>query len=139
MAQLNPYPTFNGNCMEAMNFYKKCLGGELIFQTIGESPMADKMPAKMKDYILHAMLSNSEFVMMATDCVTEQGLIKGNSVSLALICSSEKEIKNIYKKLSEGGNASHPLENTFRGAYFGNFTDNFGNRWVLNYDKNQKQ
>jgi len=77
MAQLNPYLTFNGNCREAMNFYKECLGGELIFQTIGESPMADRMPEKMKECILHATLSNSAMVIMATDCVPEQGLIKG--------------------------------------------------------------
>jgi PhnB protein len=138
MAQLNPYLTFNVNCRGAMNFYKECLGGELIFQTICDSPMAGKMPSRMKDCILHAMLSNDALVIMATDCVPEQGLIKGNSVSLALNCSSEKEIKNFYKKLSAGGHASHPLENTFLGTLFGTLTDKFGNHWVLNYDKNQK-
>jgi PhnB protein len=135
MAQLNLYLTFNGNCREAMNFYKECLGGELIFQTIGVSLMADKMPAKMKDCILHAKLSNDALVIMATDCVPENGLIKGNAVSLALNCSSEKEIKHLYKKLSAGGNAIHPLENTFWGALFGALTDKYGNNWLLNYNK----
>jgi len=139
MAQLNPYLTFNGNCREAMNFYKECLGGELIFQTIGESPMADRMPEKMKECILHATLSNSAMVIMATDCVPEQGLIKGNSVSLAINCSSEREIENFHEKLSAGSNASNPLENTFWGALFGTLTDKFGNHWLLNYDKNQHQ
>jgi PhnB protein len=54
MTQINSYLTFNGNCREAMNFYKDCLGGELNLQTIAESPLADKMPAQMKECILHA-------------------------------------------------------------------------------------
>jgi PhnB protein len=49
MTQINSYLTFNGNCREAMNFYKDCLGGELNLQTIAESPLADKMPAQMKE------------------------------------------------------------------------------------------
>ena len=49
MARLNPYLNFDNNCREAMNFYKECLGGELTLQTIGESPLCDKMPPQMKE------------------------------------------------------------------------------------------
>jgi PhnB protein len=44
-----------------MMFYKECLGGELVFQTIGESPLSEKMPKKMKDCILHSTLTNGSF------------------------------------------------------------------------------
>ena len=84
MAQLVSYLTFNGNCREAMTFYKACLGGELTFQIIGESPLAEKMPAQMKECILHATLINGDLIIMASDMVDENGLIKGNSVSLML-------------------------------------------------------
>ena len=139
MTQINSYLTFNGNCLEAMTFYKECLGGELTFQTIGESPMADKMPQQMKDCILHATLVKGTLVLMGSDMVSESGLVKGNAVSLSLNCSSKEEIKTCYEKLSSGGKANHPLEDTFWGALFGNLTDKFGNHWLLNYDKNQKQ
>jgi PhnB protein len=138
MGQINTYLTFNGNCREAMVFYKDCLGAELTMQTIGESPMADKMPAQMKECILHSTLTDGVMTIMATDCVPPSGLIKGNSVSLCLNCNSEKEIRSFYNKLSSGGNADHPLEDTFWGALFGALTDKFGNHWLLNYDKNQK-
>jgi PhnB protein len=36
---LNPYLAFNGNCNEAMTFYKEALDGELSIQTFGDSPM----------------------------------------------------------------------------------------------------
>jgi PhnB protein len=138
MTNINAYLTFGGNCREAMSFYKDVLGGELQLQTIGESPMADKMPPDMKNYILHAQLTNGGLLLMGSDMVSEQGLQKGNAVSLMLACESEAAIKDCYKKLSAEGLASHPLEDTFWGALFGDLTDKYGNHWLLNFNKNQK-
>ena len=135
--QINSYLTFNGNCREAMTFYRDCLDGELDLQSIGESPMADKLPPQMKQRILHATLTKGDMVIMASDMVSEKGLIKGNSVSLMLNCSSEDEIKTLYAQLSRGGEATHPLEDTFWGALFGDLTDKFGNQWLLHFDRNQ--
>ena len=137
MTQLNPYLNFNGNCREAMNFYKDCLGGELTLQTIGESPLADKMPPQMKECILHASLVKDSLVLMGSDMVGEKGLIKGNNVSLAINCSSDEEIQNFYEKLSAGGNKDHVLEESFWGATFGDLTDKYGNHWLLNFEKNK--
>lgn len=136
MTQINSYLTFNGNCREAMTFYHSCLGGELNFQTIGESPMAGKLPAKMKECILHATLTKGTLVLMGSDMVPDSGLVKGNSVSLSLNCSSEEEIRSLYDSLSKGGEATHPLEVTFWNALFGDLTDKFGNHWILNYTLN---
>jgi PhnB protein len=137
VTQINTYLTFSGNCREAMAFYKDCLGGELSLQTIGESPLADKMPAQMKDCILHSTLTHGPLVIMASDMVSEKGLVKGNSVSLMLNCSSEEEIRHCYAKLSDGGQADHPLEISFWGALFGDLTDRYGNHWLLHFDKSQ--
>jgi PhnB protein len=137
MIQINAYLTFGGNCREAMNFYKDCLGGELTLQTIGESPLADKMPAAIKDCILHATLAKDNLILMASDMVSEKGLVKGNAVSLAINCSSEKEIQNFYEKLSVGGTKDHALEQSFWGATFGDLTDKYGNHWLLNFEKNK--
>lgn len=135
MANINSYLTFSGNCREAMNFYKQCLDGELIFQTIGESPMAKKMPAQMKDSILHATLTKDDLTLLGSDMVSEKGFVRGNAVSLMLNCSSEEELKNCYEKLSEGGEKTHPLEVTFWGALFGDLRDKFGNHWILHFHK----
>ncbi len=140
--KINSYLTFNGNCREAMHFYRECLGGELSFQTAGESPLSEKLPTKMKDCIVHSTLKNETFVIMASDMVNDKGLIKGNAVSLLLNCSSEEEIKNRYAKLSSGGEATYPPTVSFWGALFGNLIDKYGNHWILNYNrdlKNQNQ
>lgn len=136
MTQIHSYLTFNGNCREAMTFYQQCLGGELNFQTVGGSPLSKKMPKQMKDCILHATLTKEALVLQGSDMVPKTGLVKGNTVSLSLDCSSEKELKKVYAKLSEDGKANHPLEDTFWGALFGDLTDKFGNHWILNFNKN---
>jgi len=136
MTNIHSYLTFDGNCREAMTFYKNCLGGELRLQTIGESPLAEKMPQKMKKCILHATLTKGNLVLMGSDMVAEQGLKRGNTVSLMLNCGSETEIRKSYSKLSKGGKANHPLEVSFWGALFGDLTDRFGNHWLLHYHDN---
>jgi PhnB protein len=138
MKPINSYLTFNGNCREAMTFYRECLGGELSFQTIAESPLSEKMPEPMKSCILHAALVNGERIIMGTDLVSNKGLIKGNAVAMILNCSSEDEIKSIYRKLAEGGEENHPLEPGFWGALFGDLTDKYGNNWVLHYEATSK-
>ena len=132
---IQAYLTFNGNCREAMNFYKECLGGELFFQTIGESPLSDRMPPKMKAYILHSTLTRGSLVLMGSDMVPQSGLSIGNAVSLSLQCSSEEDLHTFYRKLSEGGTADHPIEVSFWGALFGDLTDKYGNHWLLNFQK----
>ncbi len=139
MAVINSYLSFNGNCREAMTFYKDCLGGKLTLQTIGESPLADKMPPQMKESIVHATLIKGDLVLMASDMIGEKGLLKGNAVSLMLNCETEKEIKKYYAKLSAGGHATHPLQISFWGALFGDLTDKFGNQWLLHFDKTKNQ
>src|SRR3989338_7364674 len=133
MTHIHAYLPFHGNCREAMTFYQSCLGGDLTFQTVGESPLSVKMPKPMKDYIVHATLRKEALVLQGSDMVPPSGLVKGNAVSLSLECSSEEEIKKVYDQLSTEGKADHPLEYTFWGALFGGLTDKYGNHWLINY------
>jgi PhnB protein len=139
MKTINPYLTFNGNCREAMEFYRECLGGELHFQTIGESPLSKTMPVKMKKLIVHAVLTNENFVLMGSDMTHDNGLVQGNAVAIILNFTNEKETRNCYKKLSKGGEQTYPLSISFWGILFGCLTDKYGNYWLLNYSKNPKK
>jgi PhnB protein len=135
MSQINSYLTFAGNCKEAMSFYQSCLGGELTFQTIGETPLSAEMPEEMKSRILHASLTGGNLRLMGSDMVPDGGMIRGNAVSLSLECNSEEEIRSTYEKLSAGGKKEHPIENTFWGALFGDLTDKYGNHWLLHFER----
>lgn len=134
MPTLNPYLTFNGNCREAMSYYKDCLGGEVSFLTAGESPVANQMPATYHDQILHSSLKTGDLEIMATDMRPEK-LNVGNDNHLCLICKSEEEMRSLFDKLSEGGKVNQPINQMFFGL-MGALTDKFGKRWLLEFDKN---
>lgn len=133
MTQINAYLIFNGQCREAMTFYKNCLGGELNLQTVAESPMAPDCPAAMQQNILHSTLTNGGLVLLGSDMGPSTGRSVGNNVTLSLDCSSEEEINKFYKGLSDGGNADQPLHKFFAGM-IGQLTDKYGVIWNLYYN-----
>lgn len=137
MPRLSSYLTFNGNCREAMTFYRDCLGGELILETIGDLPLSARIPCAMKTLVVHATLTKGELVIVGTDMGNEKQIVKGNAVSLMLDCDSEQEARSAYRKLADGGEATHPLEDSFWGALFGNLKDRFGNHWLVRFDRNE--
>src|SRR3989344_8360698 len=133
MAQLNPYLRFNDNkCREAMTFYKDCLGGELTFQTVGESPVAKDMPQEAHGKIMHAGLKSGKIEFFASDMMRDKAVV-GDNIALSLNCENEDEIKSLFSKLSAAGEVFMPLEKQFWGALFGVVTDKFGVEWMLNY------
>lgn len=138
MAQINAYLSFAGKCREAMTFYQACLGGELEFIVIEDSPMAESFPAALQKNILHASLAKGDMVFMATDMVGPDGMVKGNNVSLTITCDSEEEMNNYFSALSANGKVTHPLEDFFAGR-MGSLVDQFGMYWSVFYDKQSGQ
>jgi PhnB protein len=136
MAKLNPYLTFNGNCREAMNFYKEIFGGELSLMTGGESPAASQMPPQYHNAILHSSLKTVDFEIMATDMVPDK-FNEGNTVHLSLICKTEKELHSLFEKLSADAKISQPVDQMFFGL-MGTLTDKFAKSWLLVFETPQK-
>ena len=131
MIQLNVYLSFNGTCEEALNFYKDCLGGEIVsMQRFKDTPV----PAgdAQKDWVMHAEFRAGDIYFMASDVMPDQPVTSGNAVSLSLNVSDLAQQEDIFKKLSKGGHVLMPLQETFWGAKFGMLADRFGNRWLLN-------
>ena len=138
MAQLNAYLVFPGNCREGMDFYKRCLGGELTLMTIGDSPMTAQMPAEMHGKIMHSALTSGKMVLMASDNVGEEEYRPGNNIYLCLVCESKEEIETLFSKLSQGGRVRNPLKKEFFGTY-GDLTDRYGFNWMFQFGEGQPQ
>ena len=134
MTQLNPYIHFNGNCREAMTFYKDALGGELTLMTVGESPMASQLPADSHEKVMHASLKSGGFTLLASDMSGPGGFKKGSELSLTIVGSSKEETESFFSKLSAGGKVTHALKEEFFGLY-GDLTDMYGISWMFNYEK----
>lgn len=133
MKTLNVYLTFAGNCEEALNFYKDCLGGDFTFQRFGEAPMPSSEEQKNK--IMHAEFRSGDVYFMASDAMENMTINGGDNITLSLNFSEEKEQAAIFEKLSAGGTVTMPLQDTFWGAKFGMFMDKFGINWMSNCDK----
>jgi PhnB protein len=138
MAQLNAYLHFNGDCRDAMTFYKDIFGGELALMTVGDSQMASQMPPEAKNNIVHSTLTGDGIMLMGSDMMEPGEAVTGNRVTLCLVCKSADEIKNLYEKLSAGGKVKHPLKEEFFGT-FGDFTDKFGINWMLQFGMGQQK
>jgi PhnB protein len=136
MARIVAYLAFDGNCREAMEFYRACLGGELRLMTAGETPMGSQMPPEQRDKIMHAELRLGDILLMASDNLQSpgSGVTVGDAVFLMLACESEGEIKAYFEALSKGGKVSQALGKQFWGATYGDLTDKFGLRWMLNWE-----
>lgn len=134
--QLNPYLSFNGNCREAMEFYKQALGAELVLNAVGDSQVKDQFPPEKQNWTMHASLSkDGQVLMMASDKMDPGELIMGNNNWLSLQCASEEEINTLFANLSAGGTVIMPVAKQFWGDMFGMCTDKFGMHWMLNCQK----
>ena len=144
MATINSYLTFDGNCEEAFNFYKSVFGGEFpMVGRFGDMPPAEGMPPlpeDAKNRIMHITLPISEeTILMGSDTMPGVHEHKiGNNISLSINTNSREEAERVFHGLSEGGNVTMPLSDTFWGAYFGMWTDKFGINWMVNYDDPSK-
>jgi PhnB protein len=134
MKKMNPYLIFEGNCRQAMEFYKQCLGGEISMMTYAEAPGVNVEP-QFKNWVIHARITNKSFVLMASDTRPGWKVQRGNGYDISIDCESIEEIEKIFKALSDKGQVAMPLEETFFAQRFAMFTDQFGVSWMLNLDK----
>lgn len=142
MAAANVYLTFDGECEETFEFYRSVLGGAFKnLSRFGEVPPSEDMPPlseEAKNRIMHAALPLDEgTILMGSDTMPSQGepVVKGNNFSISLTTSSREEADKLFTAFSENGKVTMPLEDTFWGAYFGMWTDQFGIQWMVNYDE----
>ena len=137
MIGVKPYIAFQGNCEEALNFYKENLDGEILYMgRYGGSPMAAEGDA---DKILHATLKIGDTHIMACDNMSPDPFAVGGNISLAVGSSDSAAIESMFSKMSEGGRVTMPLQETFWAERFGMLTDKFGINWMFNCDKPQEE
>lgn len=134
MTQIHAYLNFNGNCREAMTFYRDCLGGDLHLMAIKDTPAVAQCPAGMEDQIMHSQLAGEGFTLMGSDMLSGGTYQPGNNFSLTMNCHSEEQIRSLFDILAQDGEVAEPLKQQFWGALFATVTDKFGTRWMLNYE-----
>jgi PhnB protein len=124
---------FEGRCEEAIHFYKKVLGAELLmlmrFKDNPE-PSSECMKSAPPEKVMHAQFRIGDTVIMAGDgrC-SGQPNFQGFSLSLTL--PSEAQVDKAFNALAEGGQIQMPLGKTFFTERFGMVIDRFGVFWMI--------
>lgn len=129
---LNPYLHFPGTAREAMAFYAGVFGGAPEVLTFG----AAGMPGVDPEGVMHSYLrGDNGFELMGADIPEQPGFddyrSRGN-VTISLSGDDEAALTGYWERLVEGGVIGQPLSKAPWGDSYGDFTDRFGIRWLVN-------
>ena len=128
------YLFFDGRTEEALAFYKKTLGIEVeMLMRFKDAPGPDDPncpPPPKPDAVMHSSFKLGGQTIMASDgnC-GGKAEFKGFSLSLAV--KTEGEAEKLFAALSEGGQVTQPLIQTFFSPKFGMLQDKFGVGWMV--------
>jgi PhnB protein len=128
------YLFFNGNCLEAMQFYAKTLGGEVsgVFRNKDAPNKESRMPGG-DDLVMNMAMKLGNTSMMASDA-PGQWYSKPQGFSVVLSPKTMAEVDRVYKALSKDAQSIQmPLGETFWAERYAMFTDKYGTPWMINY------
>jgi PhnB protein len=135
---IEPYLFFEGRCEEAVEFYKKAVGAEVVMMMrFKDAPDPDACKGVPGDKIMHATLRIGESNVMASDGRCDEPM-KFQGFSLSLGVRTEAEADKNFNALAQGGQVIMPLAKTFWSPRFGMLTDKFGIMWMINVLTDQK-
>jgi PhnB protein len=129
---VQPYLFFEGQCEEAIEFYRGAVGAEVQgLMRYKESPDQENIPPRASaEKVMHASLAIGQSTIMMSDGQCS-GKPAFNGVSLALTVSDEAEAQRAFSALADGGQPFMPLTKTFFSPQFGMLTDRFGLMWMV--------
>ena len=129
--QIQPYLFFDGRCDEAVEFYRRALGAEVVMlMRFKDSPEPGMSPPESGDKVMHARLRIGDGTVLASDgrC---QGRPRFEGFALSLTARDEAEAERLFGALAEGGQVQMPLASTFFSPSFGMVADRFGVSWMI--------
>jgi PhnB protein len=131
---VQPYLHFDGQCEEAIEFYRRALGAEIEvlirYKDSPEPPPPGMVPPGMEDKVMHANLHIGDSIVMASDDCTRTAVsFQGFELSLSVADDAEAEQK--FAALADGGQVKVPLAKTFFSSKFGMLVDSFGVSWMV--------
>ena len=135
---IQPYLFFEGRCEEAVEFYRRAVGAEvLMLMRIKDAPDPEehrRVPPGSENKVLHASFRIGETIVMASD-----GQVSGKpsfqGISLSITVANVSEAEKVFAGLADGGQVHLPLQETFFADRFGMLADRFGVHWMINLEK----
>ena len=129
MIMITPCIHFNGNCNEAINFYKEALGAE-----VKEVYLAKDAPDYNTEYLPPNFVMHSEVLICGMNFSLTDGSekpITGEHISFLITYDTAEKVKTAFEKLEVGGKVVEPLASVFWSELYGYVIDRFGVNWQV--------
>ena len=130
-----PYLMFTGNAEEAMAFYAEAFNGtDVEIMRFDTMPPSDDMPPLEEDYlkkVMHGSMMVAGEPIYFSDAFPGTEIKAGSNLEINLNLEDEGTLRSMFAALSDGGEVTMPLGETFWGSLFGSVTDKYGFRWML--------
>lgn len=134
--KLNAYLLFNGTCDEAFKFYEKCLEGKIIaISRFSDAPAEMQLAPEEAGKVMNVQLLVGDQMLMGSDAPSAHYDGQPNGFSVAINTENPDEAEKVYAALSEGGEVTMPIQETFWAQRFAMFNDKYGTPWMINYMK----
>ena len=132
--RLTPYLLFEGNCAEAMAFYRACFGGELTLTRLADTPMKAAFPEEQHGKVAYAHLKSGAVEFSATDWLHPTRMPKrGNMTAMYVSSADPGELRRIFERLSDAADRKEnfvELRDMPFGLY-GRLMDRNGVEWFF--------
>jgi PhnB protein len=131
------YINFNGNCREAVEFYRGVFGTEKpVIMLFGDIPPDGGFPMseETKKLVMHTEIKVKGSTIMFSDVPSDMPYVAGNNISLVYRSNAMDEIKSIFSQLKVDGTVMMELQETFWSKCYGFVIDQFGIGWQLSYE-----
>ena len=129
-----PYLFYDGHAEEAIEFYKKTLGAQVVqimrFKENPEPEPPGMRPAGTENKVMHAHIKIGDTAIMMSDgrCLGSP-TFKGFGLTVSV--PTEAEAVRLFTALGAGGQVHMPIAKTFFSPAFGMVADKFGVSWMV--------
>jgi len=135
-SQLNPYLNFNGNALQALEFYTSVFGGTLNVSTFADFGTPKDAPDAGK--VMHGQLETTAgYTIMAADTPPGMEYNGMHGFGVSLSGGDGDRLREYWERLSASGTVTMPLQKQAWGDEFGMCTDQFGVPWLVNISQSQ--
>lgn len=133
MPRLTPFLLFDGNCAEAMRFYRSCFGGDLTLTLLGDTPMKHGFPEEQHGKVTYAHLRSALVEFSATDWLHPVQVPRpGNMAAMYLLSDEPAELRDLFARLSDVASKEFFVElMEMPFGLYGHFTDRYGVSWFF--------
>lgn len=130
MTGLVPYLHFPGTAREALGFYARVFGGELVLHSFADFGRDDGDA----ELIAHGMLAG-DVTLFAADAVGDEHSLELRGILFSLLGAADPATsEQWFAALADGGTDIDPLQQRPWGDHDGQVTDRFGVRWLIGYE-----